>query len=96
MNGEMMTYDYECDNCQKIFEIQCPMEERNIPKPCPKCRAVAARTMFASSPQLALVQKDEFSAWVNKGIEDMGRTYQSLPKGRPDNPLVPDNKGIKR
>ena len=33
----MPTYEFWCHKCKALFSTVCMIEERNQPKPCPKC-----------------------------------------------------------
>jgi putative FmdB family regulatory protein len=33
----MPTYDYACDECGAMFELERPMTEASAPAPCPVC-----------------------------------------------------------
>lgn len=46
----MATYDFRCEKCGELFEIQMPMDERNNPPACEKCGGRLVRSW--SSPNI--------------------------------------------
>ncbi len=47
----MPVYEYECDQCEKVFEIQQRMSEEPL-KSCPECEGEVRKLMSMSSFQL--------------------------------------------
>ena len=46
----MPTYDYQCLECEEIFEIFCKISELDSSKPCPKCGSTNTEKRIFSAP----------------------------------------------
>lgn len=49
----MPTYPFECEKCQEIEEILCPIAERDKYKICPKCGG--ERQQIICSPKMIII-----------------------------------------
>lgn len=47
----MPVYEYECDSCQKVFEVQQRMADAPLTS-CPECEGTVRKVMSMSSFQL--------------------------------------------
>ena len=60
----MPTYEYMCDDCGRVFELERPVSERDNEAPCPTCGS--KRTKRLLSRGIILIglesQKDSSSA----------------------------------
>lgn len=47
----MPLYDFKCSDCEKEFEVNCKIAEKDNPKECPACGSVKTSQMV-SAPRL--------------------------------------------
>jgi putative FmdB family regulatory protein len=48
----MPLYDFKCNDCETIFEVQCKISEKDSPHACPSCSSVKTNSVFLSAPRL--------------------------------------------
>ncbi len=42
----MASYDFSCRDCGEVFEINCPMSQSGLPRPCPGCASANTDRIF--------------------------------------------------
>ena len=61
----MPVYEYECDKCEKVFEVQQRISDAPLEK-CPECEAPVRKLMSMSSFQL------KGGGWYSDGYSSTG------------------------
>ncbi|MBW2659030.1 MAG: zinc ribbon domain-containing protein [Deltaproteobacteria bacterium] len=75
----MPVYEYECDKCEKVFEVQQRISDAPLEK-CPECEAPVRKLMSMSSFQLKGGLKG--GGWYSDG-------YSSTKNGKSSNAEKP-------
>lgn len=58
----MPLYDFQCVECETIFEVQCKMSEKQNPHSCPNCESIKTESRILSAPRLS----DSISLGLNQ------------------------------
>ena len=53
-----MKYDYRCEKCGEVFEVESLIKDLGYDFPCPKCKSVRTRKIITTAPQVKFVGKD--------------------------------------
>jgi hypothetical protein len=48
----MPRYDFQCANCEYIFEVTCKISEKQNPHACPECLSTHTESKIFSAPHL--------------------------------------------
>jgi putative FmdB family regulatory protein len=48
MENTIPTYEFVCEKCDIVFEIDCPYEDKDKAK-CPRCRSKKIKEIFDSA-----------------------------------------------
>ena len=48
----MPLYDYQCTECETVFEVSCKISEKGDPHPCPNCQSTKTGSTIISAPRL--------------------------------------------
>lgn len=60
-------YDYKCDACEQVFDIERPVEEAGEPAACPFCEQMARRIYNAPKFLFKADPNDVRPVWHNHG-----------------------------
>ncbi len=44
----MLTYEFYCPDCSATFDLQRPIDDRDLPAPCPDCRTENASRLLST------------------------------------------------
>jgi putative FmdB family regulatory protein len=80
---EMPVYEYECQECQKVFEVQQKIADKPL-SDCPECQAPVKKLMSMSSFQL------KGGGWYADGYSS---TAKGSDKAEPAKPATPCQTG---
>lgn len=47
-----MRYDYKCEDCKEVFEVEAKIQELGYDFPCPKCKSSKTKKIITSAPQI--------------------------------------------
>lgn len=59
----MPIYEFECDNCDIIYECLILKQDDKVKKPCPKCKKMNGKIMSAANAHLP----DSGTGWAKHG-----------------------------
>jgi len=79
----MPVYEYECQECKKVFEVQQKIADKPL-SDCPECQAPVKKLMSMSSFQL------KGGGWYADGYSS---TAKDSTKTEPDKPATPCQTG---
>jgi len=48
----LMKYDYRCDKCGEVFEVESLIRELGYDTPCPKCKSLKVHRIITQAPQV--------------------------------------------
>jgi putative FmdB family regulatory protein len=48
----MPLYDYQCMDCQTMFEVSCKISEKSNPHECPNCQSTKTESRILSAPKV--------------------------------------------
>ena len=50
-----MTYDFKCTGCDHVWEITCPISDRDLPltEPCPACNETSNIRRLVAAPGIS-------------------------------------------
>ena len=75
-----MIYEYECTNCDNIFDIMCKMSEYQTPRQCPKCGTISVR-FYGNQNMMAIPHERIGRAKVPDGFKDVLRIIRDKAIG---------------
>lgn len=58
----MPLYDFQCTDCEHIFEVSCKIADKGNPKQCPNCNSFKTESKIFSAPR----QGDSIALGLNQ------------------------------
>lgn len=58
----MPLYDFQCTQCQTVFEVKCKIAEKSDPHSCPQCNSTQTEYRIFSAPH----QGDSIALGLNQ------------------------------
>jgi len=77
----MPVYEYECQRCEKVFEVQQRITDAPLSN-CPECNAPVKKLMSMSSFQL------KGGGWYSDGYSSVSKSADNK-NGKPTKPVAP-------
>tara|TARA_Y100000590_G_C15377676_1_gene885087 strand:- start:160 stop:420 length:261 start_codon:yes stop_codon:yes gene_type:complete len=83
----MPIYEYECTDCNEVFESMQTMEMRNAPvyEPCPKCSKEGFIEKYVGKPLVA--ERNRLMGIGKKLPQDFRDRMKTISKNHPGNSL---------
>lgn len=47
----MPLYDFQCTECETVFEVSCKIADKANPRPCPNCGSFKTESRIFSAPR---------------------------------------------
>jgi len=77
----MPLYDYQCNQCNFIFERKLPMKDYQLPEsePCPECNCVKCVLQVISAPAIG----DAIRLGINRSDSSWGDVLSKVKSAHP-------------
>ena len=80
----MPKYDFECNKCEVIFEVDCKISERNNTHACPECNSKKTNQVILSAPKLGISMRLGLNPKQKEFREVLSKIHKRTPGSRLD------------